>query len=117
MKADLEFSIKCFNLKFTLECGQCFRWKCIDENMYIGVIEDRVIKIKQDNEKIYVWSNIKENLKEVIYEYFDFNTDYEKLEKNISKIDSNIAKSLQYTSGIHILNQPLFETIISLFEL
>jgi len=113
MKADLEFSIKCFNLKFTLECGQCFRWKCIDENMYIGVIEDRVIKIKQDNEKIYVWSNIKENLKEVIYEYFDFNTDYEKLEKNISKIDSNIAKSLQYTSGIHILNQPLFETIIS----
>ena len=35
------------------------------------------------------------------------------LEKRIAKIDNNIAKSLEYSSGIRILNQPLFETIIS----
>ena len=42
---ELVLKVKCFNLKYTLECGQCFRWKKIDENWYVGVIKDRVIKI------------------------------------------------------------------------
>ena len=113
MKADLELEVKCFNLKYTLECGQCFRWKAINENEYIGVIYDRVIRIKQDGNKISIWSNEKENLKEVVVRYFDLEKDYEKLEQQIAKIDKNIAKSLEYSSGIRILNQPLFETIIS----
>ena len=112
-KANLEFSVECFNLKYTLECGQCFRWKQIDLNEYIGVIQDRVIRIKQEKNSVYVWSNKKENLKDVVYHYFDFNTNYSAIEKDIAKIDKNIKESLKHSSGIHILNQPLFETIIS----
>lgn len=113
MMPDLELEVKCFNLKFTLECGQCFRWKYVDINEYIGVIEDRVLRIKQDGNKLLIWSNKKENLNQVVYHYFDLDKDYEKLENIIAKIDGNIAKSLEFSSGIHILNQPLFETIIS----
>ena len=113
MKPDLELKVECFNLKYTLECGQCFRWEKINENEYIGVIQDRVIRINQEGDKICIWSSSKTNLAEVVKEYFDFNTDYKKLEENISKIDKNVEESLKYTSGIHILNQPLFETIIS----
>lgn len=115
MKPDLIIYVKYFNLKFTLECGQCFRWKCLSqkEDEYIGVIFDRVIRIKQDKEKLSIWSNKKENLKEVVMNYFDLNRDYEEIEKEISKIDKNIKKAVSYSSGIHILNQPLFETIIS----
>ncbi|MBR6688509.1 MAG: 8-oxoguanine DNA glycosylase [Clostridia bacterium] len=113
MKPDLELKIECFNLKYTLECGQCFRWEQIDENEYIGIIQDRVIRIKQGNGKVYVWSSLKDNLEEVVKEYFDLNTDYKELEESISKLDVNVKESLKYSSGIHILNQPLFETIIS----
>ena len=113
MKADLELQVKCFNLKYTLECGQCFRWKAVGENEYIGVIYDRVIRIKQDGNNLSIWSNKKENLKGVVVSYFDLEKDYELLEKHIAKIDNNISKSLEYSSGIRILNQPLFETIIS----
>lgn len=113
MKSDLELSVECFNLKYTLECGQCFRWKCINENEYIGVIYDRVIRIKQNNKNLLIWSNNTENLEQVVREYFDLNKDYSAVEKKIAKIDANIAKSLEYSSGIRILNQPLFETIIS----
>lgn len=113
MKADLELQVKCFNLKYTLECGQCFRWRAINDTEYIGVIYDRVIRIKQDGNNLFIWSNKKEDLKEVIVHYFDLEKNYELLEKRISKIDNNIAKSLEYSSGIRILNQPLFETIIS----
>ena len=64
-KADLKFEVDCFNLKYTLECGQCFRWKEVGVNEYIGVIQDRVIRIKQEGKCVYVWSDKKEKLQEV----------------------------------------------------
>ena len=111
----LEFKIKCFNLKDTLECGQCFRWKKAndEDNRYIGVVHDRVIDIEQKGNILKVNSNKEENLEEVVKEYFDLNTDYQEVESRIIKIDDNIYKAVQNTTGIRILNQPLFETIIS----
>ena len=54
-----------FNLKYTLECGQCFRWKKIYEDdksiSYIGVIKDRVLKVTQVGNVIHVKSNNFEN--------------------------------------------------------
>lgn len=111
--ADLTIKTNCFNLKYTLECGQCFRWKQVSNNEYIGVISDRVLKVKQEGDTLFIWSNKKENLKQVVEDYFDLNKDYLSIETTISKIDKNIEKSLKFSSGIHILNQPVFETIIS----
>lgn len=111
--SDLKLQTKCFNLKYTLECGQCFRWEKVNENEYVGVIKDRVVRLRQVEDILYVWSSKKENLEEVIKEYLDLDKDYEKLEETISKIDKNIQCALEYSSGIHILNQNPFETIIS----
>lgn len=102
---EIIIEVTCFNLKYTLECGQCFRWNKIDEEYYIGVIKDRVIKIKQKGNKLYVSSANMNNLENVIYEYFDFNTNYINIEKRISKIDENVNNAVKNTSGIHILNQ------------
>ena len=105
--------VECFNLQYTLECGQCFRWNKLDEKYYVGVIKDRAMKIKQEGDKLYISSNNMYNLQEVIFEYFDINTDYSKVEKRISKIDDNVNNAVKNTSGIHILNQDFFETLIS----
>ena len=110
---ELVLKIEYFNLKYTLECGQCFRWRKIEENEYIGVIKDRVVKIKQIENKIYVRSNNMDNIEKIIKEYFDLNTDYEFIEKRISKIDENVNKAVRNTSGIRILNQDFFETLMS----
>ena len=120
-KPDLIFKTKCFNLLDTLECGQCFRWKKIDNNSeknryiseFVGVISDRVIRIQQMNEYIYVYSNVKENLKETVEYYFDLYNNYDKIEKEISKLDKNIEIAVKNSTGIHILNQSTFETLIS----
>lgn len=111
----LELKVKCFNLKWTLECGQCFRWKKVQEenDRYIGVIKDRVIDIEQIGNRLIIYSSKEEGLEEAIKEYFDLNKDYESLEKKICLIDKNIQKSVEKTTGIRILNQDLFETIIS----
>lgn len=115
---DLMFQMENLNIKYTLDCGQCFRWKQIFENRdntyeYIGVLQDRVIKIRQEKNNFYVSSNKKDKLKETVYNYFDLYNNYEMIEKRISKIDSNIATSLKHSTGLHILNQPVFETMIS----
>lgn len=110
---EIELNVKCFNLKYTLECGQCFRWNKIDENTYIGVVKDRVLKVRQEGNKIFIKSDKEENLEKVVRYYFDLDRDYEKLEKKIVLIDDNIAKAVKNTSGLRNLNQDFFEMLIS----
>lgn len=110
---ELEINVDCFNLKYTLECGQCFRWKKIDEDYYIGIIKDRVIKIKQDKNKLFVLSNNYSNLEKVVREYFELDKDYKIIEERISKVDEYVEKAVKNTSGLRHLKQDFFETIIS----
>lgn len=110
---ELEINVDYFNLKYTLECGQCFRWKKIDEDYYIGIIKDRVIKIKQDKNKLFVSSNNYSNLEKVVREYFELDKDYKIIEERISKVDEYVEKAVKNTSGLRHLKQDFFETIIS----
>lgn len=113
MRNELILKVECFNLKYTLECGQCFRWKKIDDFEYIGVIKDRVIKIKQINDELIVSSNNNDDLENVVKNYFDLDTDYRFIEDAISKIDEKIKCAVKNTTGIRILNQDFFETLMS----
>mgnify|MGYP006068488411 CR=1 FL=1 len=105
---------KTFNLKDIFECGQCFRWKEQDDGSYTGIWKENVVNVKKEGED-YIFTGICKsgNLEEEIKEYFDFNRDYEKLKKELSKIDDYMKESIKYGKGIRILNQDLWETIIS----
>lgn len=109
----IEIKVKCFNLKATLECGQCFRWTSSENNEYIGVIEDRVLKVKQEGETLIIESNNEKDLESVVKKYFDLEKDYSQIEKRIIKIDDNIKEAVKNSSGIRHLKQPFFETLIS----
>ena len=109
---ELKIKVDCFNLKYTLECGQCFRWKN-NNDYYVGVIKDRVIKIRQDGDYIYVRSNEQKDLEKVVKEYFELEEDYGSIEKRIASLDDYVKKALKNTSGMRHLKQDFFETIIS----
>jgi len=51
MEIKLNSSTVPFSLEHTLDCGQLFRWKKLD-NWWYGVVADRVIKIRQSNERL-----------------------------------------------------------------
>lgn len=110
---EIRIETKCFNLKYTLECGQCFRWKQQEDGYYIGIIKDRVIKIKQEGNTLYVLSDKEENLIEVISTYLGLDDDYEEIEKRIVLVDENVRKAVSNTTGLRFLKQDFFETIIS----
>jgi len=110
---ELCINVECFNLKATLECGQCFRWNSINEKEYIGVISDRVIKVRQEGNKLYFASNDMDNLEDVVRHYFDLDKDYLSIEKEIVKIDKHIKDAVKNSSGLRHLNQSFFECLIS----
>ena len=53
------------------------------------------------------------NIKEIVEDYFDLNRNYEEIKEQLSKIDNNVKTSIEYGQGIRILNQDLWEMIIS----
>ncbi len=100
-----------FELAHIFECGQCFRWKKLDDESYIGVIKDGVVCIKKDGNDFIIDSNIDNE--EIIREYLDLSTDYSKIKKILSKDDVNMQNALKYGAGIRILNQDMWEMLIS----
>ena len=53
------------------------------------------------------------DIKEICTSYFDLDTDYNKIKSKLSMIDEHLKQSTEYGKGIRILNQELWETIIS----
>ena len=103
-----------FNLKDIFECGQCFRWNEEENGSYTGIWKENVVNIKKEGED-FVFTGICENnnLEEEIQKYFDLDRDYEQIKKELSKKDKYMKTSIAYGKGIRILNQDLWETIIS----
>lgn len=115
---DFEFKLtselESFNLIHILECGQCFRWEKQEDNSYIGVVNDSVVKIYEEDGVIKVKGvTLIDNIEEYLNEYFDLDTNYELYKKRLSKIDKYMKNSIDFGYGIRILNQDLWETIIS----
>ena len=102
-----------FELKDIFECGQCFRFNKQEDESYTGVIGNNVINVKKVDNEIHIKSVGQDNLEELVVNYFDLNRDYEQIKDKLSKIDENMQKSISYGKGIRILNQDLWETIIS----
>jgi len=101
-----------FDLKSTITCGQIFRF-IEEENGYTVVIKDRVIYLKEEDDYIIIESSKEENLKDIIYDYFDLNRDYEKIEKGILEKDVKIKDALIYSRGLKMIHQDPFETVIA----
>ena len=102
-----------FNLRDIFECGQCFRWNKEDDESYTGVIENNVLNVKNIENKIIFKGICNGNIQEIVTNYFDLNRDYTKIKNELSKIDDYLKNSIKYGEGIRILNQDLWETIIS----
>lgn len=102
-----------FEPKHIFECGQCFRWDEQADGSYIGVFDNNVISVKKQNNKIIFRGVCKDNIKDICEEYFDLGRDYKEIKKKLSLVDEFLKKSIDYGNGIRILNQNLWECIIS----
>lgn len=102
-----------FELKDIFECGQCFRWNKETDSSYTGVFGGNVINVSKQGKDVIFKGICEEDIKTTCKKYFDLDRDYEKIKDKLSKIDNHMKKSIEYGQGIRLLNQDLWETIIS----
>ena len=106
-------NVKSFELADIFDCGQCFRWNKQSDGSYTGVFKGNVMNVQKEGNILKFKGMCNGNIKEIVEDYFDLKRDYEKIKEQLSKIDENVKTSIQYGQGIRILNQDLWEMIIS----
>ena len=102
-----------FNLRDIFECGQCFRWNIEEDGSYTGVFGRNVLNVKKQNNAILFKGICEGDIIPTIIDYFDLERDYELIKSKLERVDNNMKESIKYGTGIRILNQDLWETIIS----
>lgn len=104
---------KSFEPEHIFECGQCFRWNKQKDGSYTGIFKQNVVNVKKVDNKIIFRGICKENIKDECIKYFDLNTNYDNIKSKLSNVDNYLKTSIEYGEGIRILNQDLWETLIS----
>ena len=103
---------KAFNLDSTVTCGQIFRFIKKEDSSYDIVLKDRVINVYKKEEFLYVSSNVEDNLKSVVEDYFDLNNDYDTMNEILIKSDKKLENAINFSKGLMMIRQDPFETII-----
>lgn len=106
------FNVTDFDLTHIFECGQCFRWDKTDDGSYTGVAHGRVINLSYAENTLTIKNTSKEDFNAIWKHYFDFERDYSEIKKILSK-DVVLKNAIDFGGGIRILNQDLWECIIS----
>lgn len=102
-----------FSIDQILECGQCFRFEKLSDPEYKIVARGRVLYIKQEGDKAELYPCSIKDYEEIWKFYFDMDTDYEEIKKQVSQNDEIMQKAVEYGSGIRLLNQEPYECLLS----
>lgn len=105
--------VNCFNIEEILECGQCFRFEKLGELEYKIVAYGKVLNIKQNGNEVKMYPCTEYDYESIWKNYFDMDTDYNKIKIEISKNDIIMKKAVEYAGGIRLLNQEPYECLLS----
>ena len=108
-------NVKDFDLVHIFECGQCFRWLPDDMGGYRGIAFGRAVCVNYDKDsaKLYIRGADEDDFNNIWCDYFDLKTDYGAIKKEFSLKDKYLNASVNFGSGIRLLKQEPFETLIS----
>lgn len=95
------------------DCGQCFRWNKQKDGSYTGVFKNNVLNVKEEDNQIIFKGICDGDIRKVVTDYFDLERNYEKMQEELNKVDEPLRTSISYGKGIRLLNQDLWETVIS----
>lgn len=98
-----------FNPKHILECGQIFRFKREEDGSYIVNSLDKQAKIVETEGGF----NITTKNPNYFVEFFDLNTDYSQIKKEIVEKLPFMKGVIEKSPGLRILKQDFFEMVVS----
>lgn len=111
--------IRDFDPVHIFECGQCFRWERREDGSYDGIAKGRIVNIRfdagngTDDGSLTISPCTESEFRDIWYDYFDLGRDYGSIKECLSANDEIMRKAIEYGYGIRILDQDLWETIVS----
>lgn len=109
----LKIKMNHFDLEKISKSGQCFRMNPIKEedNKFFVIAFGEYLEMEQDKDSV-IFSCTEEEWSRLWKNYFDCDTDYDKVYQLVDQEDIYLQKAVSFGSGIRILRQEIFETII-----
>lgn len=104
-------NIKCLNIALSLDCGQAFRWRVENDNIWCGVVKNKYLKIKQNENNIIFYDTTEDDFNLIWKEYFDLERDYAFILSSYD--DESLITACKEYNGIRILKQDEWEAICS----
>ncbi len=102
-----------FDLYGIFECGQAFRWDKVDKDSYVGIAQNTVVRACQKDRDVFIEAHDDNDLTERFKAYFDLDTDYDAIIRELKGIDEHLDAALEFGSGIRLLRQDPWELVIS----
>lgn len=106
-------SFRHFNPVHTFECGQCFRWEKINDNLWFGVVKDLAVNLEWNGKDLIFHDTCEDDFLRVWYSYFDLDRDYGEIKEKLGKDDPVMKEAISFGHGIRLLRQDFQETLIS----
>lgn len=106
-------NIKDFQLDHIFDCGQCFRWNKEEYGSYTGIAGNMAVNMSLEGDKLIIDNTDEEAFEFFWKNYLDLDTDYGNIKTNLKDKDKVIGMAIKDGEGIRILNQELWETIVS----
>lgn len=97
-----------FNLDYTLDCGQVFRWQRSKE-WWIGVIQGQFVQARQNDDELLVKTNVS---RDRICDYFRLDDDMAHIYQFINK-DAILEGLIMRFRGLRLIRQEPWECLIS----
>ncbi len=114
-----------FDLRGTLESGQCFRWRRLPDDAprlsaasagprYAGVVRGRAVaaSLSAGGRDLVLENGTAEDFADVLLPYFDLERDYRPILQAVAK-DPFMEAALRYGGGARLLVQEFDETLLS----
>lgn len=97
-----------FNLDYTLDCGQVFRWQQCDGD-WIGVVGGHMVRARQEGETLIIDSDLS---RDRIIHYFRLDDDLQDIYARINK-DAVMARLIKRFRGLRLIRQDPWECLVS----
>lgn len=104
------------------DCGQCFRWQRQADGSYTGIAGGRIANVsfvpyEEENAgaggRLAIRNCTAEDFEKFWRQYLDLDRNYGKIKRKLCRGDQAMKKAVRFGWGIRILQQELWETIVS----
>lgn len=104
-----------FHVDHIFDCGQCFRWEKNEDGSYSGIAGGKIVTVSCDCDSgiLKIENATEEEFHGFWKHYLDLERDYGVIKAQLAAEDPVMEQAIATGSGIRILNQEPWETLIS----